>query len=198
MNDIQALYDFRNVHVEFQPANLFNTGMKELQVKTKILPKGSTIIKEEIHYQHIYYIKKGIISVEKQGDIYTFLPNENFVGLNGLMNHQKPFFSFIAFTETEVVIFERTEVENYIKKMQEGWLFLYVQEQRFRDNIHECYIFRREKGIRKVEKAIAFIDKIFPAHPNKPLPPEILYKEFSRFVGIKENNIQKILKKLYK
>ncbi|WP_099225373.1 Crp/Fnr family transcriptional regulator [Listeria costaricensis] len=197
MNDISELYNIKNVHIDFQPQNLFERLINENKIhyKEKVFSKGSFIVKEKTQHNYIYFIKDGIVSVEKQEDIYTFFPKGNFIGLNVLSRERSPFFSFVAFTDVEVIRFDRAEVETYLNRMQERWLFLYVQEQRFRDHIYECYLFRREKGIEKVELAITFINKIFPNPTQRVLPPEIPYKEFARFVGIKESTIQKILKK---
>ncbi|WP_239257337.1 cyclic nucleotide-binding domain-containing protein [Listeria ilorinensis] len=193
MDNMHKLYNTKDVHKEFHPQRLVQLLAKSsLSANTLEIEKGTKMIEENHLADKVYFVMKGVVGIEKESEIYAYLPQGNFLGLENMVSSEPPFFTFYACTKLEVRVFLREEVRQYLGYLQEGWLFLYAQVQTMRDYIRDCRLIKREKGDRKIFLTLALMKEIFPDELLEEV--KFNYREISRFAGVKEDTVRKILR----
>ncbi|MBC1210481.1 Crp/Fnr family transcriptional regulator [Listeria booriae] len=198
MRAINELYNLETVSQNFHPQELLKHLLNESNIsyKRELVAKGNKLFNADQESDKIIFISSGMVTIEKENHIYGFLQADNFIGCENMLNKNNNFFDIVTFTETEVIIFKTSTFETFLRHSQEGWLYLYMQNQRVRQSLQKSYYIRRKKGTEKVLLGLQYIKSIEDESDSQPI--EITYSEISNFLGIEVNSLKKTLIELKK
>ncbi|MBC1779565.1 Crp/Fnr family transcriptional regulator [Listeria booriae] len=198
MKAINELYNLETVSQNFHPQELLKHLLNESNIsyKRELVAKGNKLFNADQESDKIIFISSGMVTIEKENHIYGFLQADNFIGCENMLNKNNNFFDIVTFTETEVIIFKTSTFEAFLRQSQEGWLYLYTQNQRMRQCLQQSYYIRRKKGTEKVLLGLQYIKSMEEESESSPI--EITYSEVSNFLGIEVNSLKKTLIELKK
>lgn len=144
------LYSHRVVRQRFNYDNFLNTLLENRVPYTKkMIPKQTILITEREADPFVYFIERGIVSLERDEQVISFLGGKQIAGLSNTFIIEESLYTFRALERCSVYAFQREAVVELLLSMQEGWIYLYVNHMNHEGFlIEQCLIMREPSEIR--------------------------------------------------
>ncbi|MBA3925496.1 Crp/Fnr family transcriptional regulator [Listeria rustica] len=144
------LYSHRVIRQRFNYDNFLDTLLENRVPYTKkMIPKQTILIKEREADSLVYFIESGIVSLERDEQVISFLGDKQIAGLSNTFIIEESLYTFRALERCSVYAFARDAVVELLLSMQEGWIYLYMNHMNHDGFlIEQCLMMREPSEIR--------------------------------------------------
>lgn len=128
--------------------------------KTKI-PTNTILLTEDIINSKVYFIEKGIVSLVKENNVISFLGPNQIAGLNDYFMEEANVYTTRVIEAVTAYEFDKEDVICSIIGMQEGWLYLYLNNRNHENVlIEKCNLMRRN-GENRLKESLEQLGDFF-------------------------------------
>lgn len=144
------LYSHRVIRQRFNYDNFLNTLLENRVPYTKkMIQKQTILIKEKAVDPFVYFIESGVVSLEREDQVISFLGANQIAGLSNTFIIEESLYTFRALERCSVYAFQREAVVELLLSMQEGWIYLYMNHMNHDGFlVEQCLVMREPSEIR--------------------------------------------------
>ncbi|KGL38271.1 hypothetical protein BMT55_02540 [Listeria newyorkensis] len=155
------LYSHRVIRNRFNYENFLDTLLENRVPYTKkTVPKQTVLIMEKEIDPVVYFIESGVVSLEREGQVISFLGASQIAGLSNTFIIEESLYTFRALERCSVYAFQREAVVELLLSMQEGWIYLYMNHMNHDGFlVEQCLIMREPSEIRLKHCLAALLPK---------------------------------------
>ncbi|MBC1983251.1 Crp/Fnr family transcriptional regulator [Listeria booriae] len=196
-----------DTHGEYLIRSQFNsksllTGLieaSEVHEYRSLVKRNHALICEGSSTDYLYYIKEGVVSIRQGAYTFGFIGAGHFIGLDTLLMHNKPRYTVRILETTEMYIFDRLEVMEYLFSLQEGWIFFYLLEKEARNRLLKYQHFMTYKGSERLEAMLLDLAGTFGSHNDEliTLPKCFTKRRIADYANFSLNTITSLIKQLH-
>ncbi|MBC1375254.1 Crp/Fnr family transcriptional regulator [Listeria sp. FSL L7-0091] len=128
--------------------------------KTKI-STNTILLTEDILNTKVYFIEKGIVSLEKEKNVVSFLGPNQIAGLNDYFMAEANVYTARVIETITAYEFDKEDVICSIIGMQEGWLYLYLNNRNHENVLIEKCNLMRGNGESRLRESLEQLGKFF-------------------------------------
>lgn len=128
--------------------------------KTRI-PSNMILLTEDTINTKVYFIEKGIVSLEKNKNVISFLGSNQIAGLNDYFMAEANLYTARVIETITAYEFDKEDIICSIIGMQEGWLYLYLNNRNHENVlIEKCNLMRRN-GENRLKESLEQLGDFF-------------------------------------
>lgn len=150
------LYSYRMVHRRFNYDNFLNTLLENrIPYEKKIVPKQTILISEKEPDPSVYFIESGIVSLERDKQLISFLGLNQIAGLSNTFIIDESLYTFKTLEKCTLYVFKREAIIELLLSMQEGWIYLYMNHMNHNSFLVDKCLMMREPSEMKLKHCLA-------------------------------------------
>lgn len=174
-------------------------GASEVNEYRSMVKRNQALVHEDLRTDHLYYVKKGIVSFKQGSHTFAFIGAGHFVGFETLLMNNRSRYTARILEASDIYIFDRLEVMEYLFSLQEGWIFFYLLEKSARDKLLQHQHFMSFKGIDRLEVMLLDLAKTFGTTQgnNIVLPKCFTKSRLANYTNFSLNTITSLIKELH-
>ncbi|MBC1547682.1 Crp/Fnr family transcriptional regulator [Listeria cossartiae] len=140
----EDLYSKKILEEEFGYASFLQTLIdNKIPYKKIKMPTNMILLTEDTINTKVYFIEKGIVSLEKNKNVISFLGSNQIVGLNDYFMAEANVYTARVIETITAYEFDKEDIICSIIGMQEGWLYLYLNNRNHENIlIEKCNLMR--------------------------------------------------------
>ncbi|EOC5021016.1 TPA_asm: Crp/Fnr family transcriptional regulator [Listeria monocytogenes] len=128
--------------------------------KTRI-PSNMILLTEDTINTKVYFIEKGIISLEKNKNVISFLGSNQIAGLNDYFMAEANLYTARVIETITAYEFDKEDIICSIIGMQEGWLYLYLNNRNHENVLIEKCNLMRGNGENRLKESLEQLGRYF-------------------------------------
>ncbi|EOT0333013.1 Crp/Fnr family transcriptional regulator [Listeria monocytogenes] len=128
--------------------------------KTRI-PSNMILLTEDTINTKVYFIEKGIVSLEKNKNVISFLGSNQIAGLNDYFMAEANLYTARVIETITAYEFDKEDIICSIIGMQEGWLYLYLNNRNHENVLIEKYNLMRGNGENRLKESLEQLGRYF-------------------------------------
>ncbi|MBC1473837.1 Crp/Fnr family transcriptional regulator [Listeria grandensis] len=163
-----------------------------------VLPKDTMLCSEFTPNDNIYFLESGVVAYEYKEQIISFSSQGDIIGMDDIFSLRQNKDSVRTISSATVYIFPKQDVMKNLLRMQEGWLFLYLNNHNHNILIAHKYILMRQVGKLRLKKILRdFADKYgYKDGKNTKIPGYFTRKDLANYANLSTNSMSQICKHL--
>ncbi|WP_185386514.1 Crp/Fnr family transcriptional regulator [Listeria booriae] len=183
----------KTIKSNFNEETLLEQLLENPHVSSQItkIRKGIHFSTELTSKNNVYFLIKGIAGIRYSERLVVIADQKSFIGLDDLLAKKAPIYTIEALEECEVIVFDCYEIMDFIFSMQEGWLYLYLNEKKHQETLVEKVQFLHEKGINRLTHTYYDLANRFgePTTDGRILPKCFNLKRLAEIANISPNSV---------
>ncbi|WP_198493359.1 Crp/Fnr family transcriptional regulator [Listeria monocytogenes] len=128
--------------------------------KTRI-PSNMILLTEDTINTKVYFIEKGIVSLEKNKNVISFLGSNQIAGLNDYFMAEANRYTARVIETITAYEFDKEDIICSIIGMQEGWLYLYLNNRNHENVLIEKCNLMRGNGENRLKESLEQLGRYF-------------------------------------
>lgn len=128
--------------------------------KTRI-PSNMILLTEDTINTKVYFIEKGIVSLEKNKNVISFLGSNQIAGLNDYFTTEANLYTARVIETITAYEFDKEDIICSIIGMQEGWLYLYLNNRNHENVLIEKCNLMRGNGENRLKESLEQLGRYF-------------------------------------
>lgn len=128
--------------------------------KTRI-PSNMILLTEDTINTKVYFIEKGIVSLEKNKNVISFLGSNQIAGLNDYFMAEANLYTVRVIETITAYEFDKEDIICSIIGMQEGWLYLYLNNRNHENVLIEKCNLMRGNGENRLKESLEQLGRYF-------------------------------------
>lgn len=128
--------------------------------KTRI-PNNMILLTEDTINTKVYFIEKGIVSLEKNKNVISFLGSNQIAGLNDYFMAEANLYTARVIETITAYEFDKEDIICSIIGMQEGWLYLYLNNRNHENVLIEKCNLMRGNGENRLKESLEQLGRYF-------------------------------------
>ncbi|HEM2454528.1 TPA: Crp/Fnr family transcriptional regulator, partial [Listeria monocytogenes] len=128
--------------------------------KTRI-PSNMILLTEDTINTKVYFIEKGIVSLEKNKNVISFLGSNQIAGLNDYFMAEANLYTARVIETIAAYEFDKEDIICSIIGMQEGWLYLYLNNRNHENVLIEKCNLMRGNGENRLKESLEQLGRYF-------------------------------------
>ncbi|EKQ8538015.1 Crp/Fnr family transcriptional regulator [Listeria monocytogenes] len=128
--------------------------------KTRI-PSNMILLTEDTINTKVYFIEKGIVSLEKNKNVISFLGSNQIAGLNDYFMAETNLYTARVIETITAYEFDKEDIICSIIGMQEGWLYLYLNNRNHENVLIEKCNLMRGNGENRLKESLEQLGRYF-------------------------------------
>ncbi|EAF1707422.1 Crp/Fnr family transcriptional regulator [Listeria monocytogenes] len=128
--------------------------------KTRI-PSNMILLTEDTINTKVYFIEKGIVSLEKNKNVISFLGSNQIAGLNDYFMAEANLYTARVIETITAYEFDKEDIICSIIGMQEGWLYLYLNNRNHENVLIEKCNLMRGNGENRLKESLDQLGRYF-------------------------------------
>ncbi|EAE8347560.1 Crp/Fnr family transcriptional regulator [Listeria monocytogenes] len=128
--------------------------------KTRI-PTNMILLTEDTINTKVYFIEKGIVSLEKSKNVISFLGSNQIAGLNDYFMAEANLYTARVIETITAYEFDKEDIICSIIGMQEGWLYLYLNNRNHENVLIEKCNLMRGNGENRLKESLEQLGRYF-------------------------------------
>ncbi|EAG2599746.1 Crp/Fnr family transcriptional regulator [Listeria monocytogenes] len=128
--------------------------------KTRI-PSNMILLTEDTINTKVYFIEKGIVSLEKNKNVISFLGSNQIAGLNDYFMAEANLYTARVIETITAYEFDKEDIICSIIGMQEGWLYLYLNNRNHENVLIEKCNLMRGNGENRLKESLEQLGRYF-------------------------------------
>ncbi|HDT9743068.1 TPA: Crp/Fnr family transcriptional regulator [Listeria monocytogenes] len=128
--------------------------------KTRI-PSNMILLTEDTINTKVYFIEKGIVSLEKNKNVISFLGSNQIAGLNDYFMAEANLYTARVIETITAYEFNKEDIICSIIGMQEGWLYLYLNNRNHENVLIEKCNLMRGNGENRLKESLEQLGRYF-------------------------------------
>ncbi|KGL38703.1 hypothetical protein BMT55_06865 [Listeria newyorkensis] len=162
------------------------------------IPKNTELNAAHILDEHIHFLEKGIVAYEYEDQIISFSSEGDILGMNDIFIPKANKYNVRTITKTIIYTFSKQDVLNNIFNMQEGWLFLYLNNQNYNILVAEKYMLMRQIGKTRLKNILMDIAEKYGYQDGDriKIPGCFTRKDIANYANLSMNSMSQICKML--
>ncbi|EAG7226344.1 Crp/Fnr family transcriptional regulator [Listeria monocytogenes] len=128
--------------------------------KTRI-PSNMILLTEDTINTKVYFIEKGIVSLEKNKNVISFLGSNQIAGLNDYFMAEANLYTARVIETITAYEFDKEDIICSIIGMQEGWLYLYLNNRNHENVLIEKFNLMRGNGENRLKESLEQLGRYF-------------------------------------
>ncbi|MBC2256816.1 Crp/Fnr family transcriptional regulator [Listeria booriae] len=191
--ELEELYNMKTIQSKFNEGILLEQLLGNPHVTSQItkIKKGAHFSTELASKDHVYFLIKGIAGLHYNDRLLVIADQKDFIGLDDLLTKEVPTYTVEALEECEVIVFDRYEIMDFLFSMQEGWLYLYLNEKKHYETLAKKIEFLHKKGIDRLTHTYYDLATRFgePTAEGNILPKCFNLKRLAEIANISPNSV---------
>ncbi|MBV1264795.1 Crp/Fnr family transcriptional regulator [Listeria monocytogenes] len=128
--------------------------------KTRI-PSNMILLTEDTINTKVYFIETGIVSLEKNKNVISFLGSNQIAGLNDYFMAEANLYTARVIETITAYEFDKEDIICSIIGMQEGWLYLYLNNRNHENVLIEKCNLMRGNGENRLKESLEQLGRYF-------------------------------------
>lgn len=128
--------------------------------KTRI-PSNMILLTEDTINTKVYFIEKGIVPLEKNKNVISFLGSNQIAGLNDYFMAEANLYTARVIETITAYEFDKEDIICSIIGMQEGWLYLYLNNRNHENVLIEKCNLMRGNGENRLKESLEQLGRYF-------------------------------------
>lgn len=128
--------------------------------KTRI-PSNMILLTEDTINTKVYFIEKEIVSLEKNKNVISFLGSNQIAGLNDYFMAEANLYTARVIETITAYEFDKEDIICSIIGMQEGWLYLYLNNRNHENVLIEKCNLMRGNGENRLKESLEQLGRYF-------------------------------------
>ncbi|MCE8089709.1 Crp/Fnr family transcriptional regulator [Listeria monocytogenes] len=128
--------------------------------KTRI-PSNMILLTEDTINTKVYFIEKGIVSLEKNKNVISFLGSNQIAGLNDYFMAEANLYTARVIETITAYEFDKEDIICSIIGMQEGWIYLYLNNRNHENVLIEKCNLMRGNGENRLKESLEQLGRYF-------------------------------------
>ncbi|EJU2899582.1 Crp/Fnr family transcriptional regulator [Listeria monocytogenes] len=128
--------------------------------KTRI-PSNMILLTEDTINTKVYFIEKGIVSLEKNKNVISFLGSNQIAGLNDYFMAEANLYTARVIETITAYEFDKEDIICSIIGIQEGWLYLYLNNRNHENVLIEKCNLMRGNGENRLKESLEQLGRYF-------------------------------------
>ncbi|EAG7103363.1 Crp/Fnr family transcriptional regulator [Listeria monocytogenes] len=128
--------------------------------KTRI-PSNMILLTEDTINTKVYFIEKGIVSLEKNKNVISFLGSNQIAGLNDYFMAEANLYTARVIETITAYEFDKEDIICSIIGMQEGWHYLYLNNRNHENVLIEKCNLMRGNGENRLKESLEQLGRYF-------------------------------------
>ncbi|HHT6154947.1 TPA: Crp/Fnr family transcriptional regulator [Listeria monocytogenes] len=128
--------------------------------KTRI-PSNMILLTEDTINTKVYFIEKGLVSLEKNKNVISFLGSNQIAGLNDYFMAEANLYTARVIETITAYEFDKEDIICSIIGMQEGWLYLYLNNRNHENVLIEKCNLMRGNGENRLKESLEQLGRYF-------------------------------------
>ncbi|EAF5349378.1 Crp/Fnr family transcriptional regulator [Listeria monocytogenes] len=128
--------------------------------KTRI-PSNMILLTKDTINTKVYFIEKGIVSLEKNKNVISFLGSNQIAGLNDYFMAEANLYTARVIETITAYEFDKEDIICSIIGMQEGWLYLYLNNRNHENVLIEKCNLMRGNGENRLKESLEQLGRYF-------------------------------------
>ncbi|HDT8520562.1 Crp/Fnr family transcriptional regulator [Listeria monocytogenes] len=128
--------------------------------KTRI-PSNMILLTEDTINTKVYFIEKGIVSLEKNKNVISFLGSNQIAGLNDYFMAEANLYTARVIETITAYEFDKEDIICSIIGMQEEWLYLYLNNRNHENVLIEKCNLMRGNGENRLKESLEQLGRYF-------------------------------------
>ncbi|EAK9792821.1 Crp/Fnr family transcriptional regulator, partial [Listeria monocytogenes] len=158
----EDLYSKKILEEEFGYASFLQTLIdNRIPYKKTRIPTNMILLTEDTINTKVYFIEKGIVSLEKNKNVISFLGSNQIAGLNDYFMAEANVYTARVIETITAYEFDKEDIICSIIGMQEGWLYLYLNNRNHENVLIEKCNLMRGNGESRLKDSLKQIGKYF-------------------------------------
>ncbi|EPF1793913.1 Crp/Fnr family transcriptional regulator [Listeria monocytogenes] len=158
----EDLYSKKILEEEFGYASFLQTLIdNRIPYKKTRIPTNMILLTEDTINTKVYFIEKGIVSLEKNKNVISFLGSNQIAGLNDYFMAEANVYTARVIETITAYEFDKEDIICSIIGMQEGWLYLYLNNRNHENILIEKCNLMRGNGESRLKDSLKQIGKYF-------------------------------------
>lgn len=160
------------------------------------MPENTELYSENILSDHIHFLEKGVVAYEYEDQIISFSSGDDIVGMNDIFLPKASNYTVRTITKTIIYTFSKQSVLESLLNMQEGWLFLYLNNQNYNILIAEKYMLMRQIGKVRLKNILTDIAQKYGYRDENgiKIPGYFTRKDIANYANLSMNSMSQICK----
>lgn len=150
------------------------------------IPNNSILLSEDTINSKVYFIEKGIVSLEKEGNVVSFLGANQIAGLNDYFMAEANLYTTRVIDTVTAYEFNKEDIICSIIGMQEGWLYLYLNNRNHENVLIEKCNLMRGNGESRLKDSLEQLGEFFGSEQEGMI---IIPKCFTRKIIANYSNL---------
>ncbi|EIS4901013.1 Crp/Fnr family transcriptional regulator, partial [Listeria innocua] len=122
---------------------------------------NTILLTEDIINTKVYFIEKGIVSLEKEKNVVSFLGSNQIAGLNDYFMAEANVYTAKVIETVTAYEFDKQDIICSIIGMQEGWLYLYLNNRNHENVLIEKCNLMRGNGESRLRESLEQLGDFF-------------------------------------
>ncbi|MBF2436411.1 Crp/Fnr family transcriptional regulator [Listeria seeligeri] len=158
----EDLYSKKVLEEEFGYKHFLQTlSNNKIPYKKIRIPKNTVLLTENTINSRVYFIEKGIVSLEKEQHVVSFLGANQIAGLNDYFMEEANVYTVNVIEPITAYEFDKEDVICSIIGMQEGWLYLYLNNRNHENVLIEKCNIMRGNGESRLKNSLEQLGEFF-------------------------------------
>lgn len=133
----------------------------ESRIKKTKISTNTILLTEDIINTKVYFIEKGIVSLEKEKNVVSFLGSNQIAGLNDYFMAEANVYTAKVIETVTAYEFDKQDIICSIIGMQEGWLYLYLNNRNHENVLIEKCNLMRGNGESRLRESLEQLGDFF-------------------------------------
>lgn len=125
------------------------------------MPSNMILLTEDTINTKVYFIEKGIVSLEKNKNVISFLGSNQIAGLNDYFMAEANLYTARVIETITAYEFDKEDIICSIIGMQEGWLYLYLNNRNHENVLIEKCNLMRGNGENRLKESLEQLGRYF-------------------------------------
>ncbi|AQY49732.1 cAMP-binding domain-containing protein [Listeria weihenstephanensis FSL R9-0317] len=118
------------------------------------IPNHQILLIENEPNKDVYFVEDGVILLNSNRNVVRIVGSKQIIGLNGDALVDESFYTATAISKVTAYIFSKKEVLQTLMSMQEGWLYIYLNNQENEKIMNRRYVLMRQNGEERLRDAL--------------------------------------------
>lgn len=164
----------------------------------KEIPNHKTLVVENEQNRDVYFVEEGIVLLNSNKSVVRIMGPKQIIGLNGDALLDESFYTATAISKVTAYVFSKKEVLQTLMSMQEGWLYIYLNNQRNEKFMNDRYELMRQSGERRLRDVLSELANNYgvPKDDYIYIPKIFTRKIIANYTNLSVKSLARIMKTL--
>lgn len=156
------------------------------------------LVFENERNEDVYFIEDGIVVLNRNSNVVRIVGSKEIIGLNGSVLIDENFYTATVISKITAYIFSKKEVLQTLIGMQEGWLYMHLNNLSNENFMNKKYILMRKNGEERLKDALTELASKYGVQHGCEIhiPKVFTRKIIANYTNLSVKSLARIMKRL--